>query len=171
MGSEVRFFRGLLIAVPISLGLWTALISGCSAITRTPTEVRVAGFLDETARADFAGAMPAPLVVLDSDGGLVASAAQMAGLIRAAGAATRVDGQCTSGCALLYAAGVRRSVALGGRVGVHRSDAGPVVDAAMGDLMVSFGTPELIVSAMLATPNESIHWLTVDELSRWNRTK
>lgn len=167
----MKFFRSLIFAVPLSLCLWGALISGCSAITLTSEGVRVAGFLDDNARADFATVMPAPLVILNSDGGLVAPTAQMAGLIQFSGADTRVDGQCASACAMLYAAGIHRSVTSGSRIGVHQSDAGSIVDNAIEDLMINFGTPLSIVNLMMKTPNSSIHWLTYNELQEWNNVK
>ena len=164
----MRFFRGLVFALPISLGLWAALIAGCSAITRGPGEVRLSGVIDATSGADFARAMPAPLVVLDSDGGQVAAAAQMAGLIRASGANTLVRNQCASACVLLFAAGKDKYISPGGRIGVHRSTGGPATDAAIGELLTSFNVPGSIVRATQITLPSAIYWVTDVELRQWH---
>lgn len=141
----MRLFRGLVIAVPLSLLLWTALLSGCK----------------ETLSS---------LVVLNSDGGPVAEAALLSSRIRERGADTRVEGECASSCILLFAAGQNKSLSYGSRVGVHRSDGGALVDSAMADLLLAFDTPPRIIKSMLATPNSRIYWLSPEDLASWKVT-
>ncbi len=168
----MKLFRGIIVGLPVSLALWVLLVTGCTYVTRDSATVRVTGFIDRDSYAEFSRLIDDhTLVVLDSDGGLVAPAARMAGLISTRRADTRTESRCASACALAFSAGTHRSIGRDGRIGVHRSDAGPVVDQAMGDLMSSFGTPKSIVQTMLATPNHSIHWLSKEELRQWGVSK
>ncbi|WP_264210260.1 hypothetical protein [Leisingera thetidis] len=58
-------------------------------------------------------------VSLTSPGGLIAEARGAARLIRERGLATRAEGLCASACTLMFAAGRRRSLGRGGRLGFH----------------------------------------------------
>ena len=169
----MKLFRGILLGIPSSAALWALLIAGCTYVSHDTNAVRVTGYIDKDTYAEVDRLLDNhhTTVVLDSDGGLLAPAARMAGLINASGADTRAENQCASACVLAFSAGRHRSIAPDARIGVHRSDAGPLVDQAMGDLMTTFGAPKSIVQAMLATPNRSVHWLSNEELDQWGVTK
>ena len=169
----MKLFRGLLLSIPFSMGLWALLLAGCTEVSRDTNSVRVTGYIDKDTYAELNQLLDNhhTTVVLDSDGGLLAPAARIAGLINSNGADTRAENQCASACVLAFSAGRHRSIAPDARIGVHRSDGGPLVDQAMGDLMTTFGTPKSIVQAMLATPNRSVHWLSNDELKQWGVSK
>lgn len=65
---------------------------------------------------------PAPQVMLNSSGGDVRAAMEIGRMLRAFNAVTivGVNSECSSACVLILAAGARRIVFSGGRVGVHR---------------------------------------------------
>jgi hypothetical protein len=61
------------------------------------------------------------IIVLDSDGGAIVPAMDIGRTIRLREYSTVVykDGRCTSACALIWAAGIRRVIFEGGKVGFH----------------------------------------------------
>lgn len=112
---------------------------------------------------------------LDSIGGAVFSALEMADEIHARGLATVIapEAICASACAYVFMAG-RDRVALGG-LGVHQfaSDDGwggmgegaaQSVAAAILERMSTFGAPPRFMVKMLETPNDDMYWFTADEL-------
>ena len=60
-------------------------------------------------------------VILYSGGGLVYVANEMADLVIDARLSTHVEFSCESSCATVFLAGKKRSLALGGRIGFHKS--------------------------------------------------
>jgi len=68
------------------------------------------------------GGNPQPFVMLSSTGGDVFTAIRIGEIVRAKGALTYVlpGSDCSSACVLIFAAGVDRIVASGGRLGLHR---------------------------------------------------
>lgn len=114
---------------------------------------------------------------LDSIGGAVFSALEMADEIHARGLATVIapEAICASACAYVFMAGHDR-VALGG-LGVHQfaSDTpggwgglgegeAQSVAAAILERMSTFGAPPRFMVKMLETPNDDMYWFTADEL-------
>ena len=60
-------------------------------------------------------------LILNSGGGLVYVANEMADLVIDARLSTHVEFSCESSCATVFLAGKKRSLALGGRIGFHKS--------------------------------------------------
>lgn len=56
---------------------------------------------------------------LNSDGGRISAARGIARLVREAGLSTRVSGTCASACTIIFAAGKRRTLSDGARIGFH----------------------------------------------------
>ena len=59
-------------------------------------------------------------LVLNSSGGLVAAAHDMADLVIDAGLNTHVEFICASACVTIFLAGKARTLALGGKIGFHK---------------------------------------------------
>jgi len=163
----VKFFRMIFWTVPVSLAMWAgifwciAVLVGCvPTVVREGATVRVSGYLDQHTADDLAAMLaPGDVVVLASNGGLVLAGVEMAETIRYVGADTRVDDHCMSACVMPYAAGAHRSVDPGAHIGVHRTTGGADVDIAVAGLLRSYGTPDPVVAAMLATSNASMTWV------------
>ena len=60
-------------------------------------------------------------LILNSGGGLVYVANEMADLVIDARLSTHVEFSCESSCVTIFLAGKKRSLALGGRIGFHKS--------------------------------------------------
>lgn len=60
-------------------------------------------------------------LILNSGGGLVYVANEMADLVIDARLSTHVEFSCESSCATVFLAGKKRSLALGGKIGFHKS--------------------------------------------------
>ena len=60
-------------------------------------------------------------LILNSGGGLVYVANEMADLVIDARLSTHVEFSCESSCATVFLAGQKRSLALGGKIGFHKS--------------------------------------------------
>jgi len=56
---------------------------------------------------------------LTSDGGFIEAAYEMAAIITDFGLKTEVQGECSSACTILFAAGTERVMNRGGRIGLH----------------------------------------------------
>lgn len=154
----MKLFRGIIFGIPFSLLLWVLIISGCTHVYRENNMVYVKGFINNVSYNDLSRLIvDDAVVVLDSDGGEVAPSVKIAELIRRHNADTRVDNQCASACVLMFGAGRHRSLSSGARIGVHRSDASEIVNSAISDFMLIYGTPNRIVQAMMTTPHYSIH--------------
>ncbi len=113
-------------------------------------------------------------VVLDSVGGLVGEAEQMARAIRSRGLVTAVpDGaQCMSSCVLLFAAGSRKIASDGAFMGVHgvadgngeQSDGALAITTELAKIYAAYGVPASVIGRMVVTPPEAIAYLTGEEI-------
>ena len=84
-------------------------------------------------------------------------------------------GMCASACVLLWAAGVHKSVAPDSRVGVHMTSLSDdasrtnlLLNGMIGRDLASVGAPASVVAAAVATPGDSIYWLTPADFAAWN---
>ena len=59
-------------------------------------------------------------LVLNSKGGIIIAASDMADLVIDAGLDTHVEENCLSACVTIFLGGNNRSLALGGKIGFHR---------------------------------------------------
>lgn len=125
-------------------------------------------------------------VVLHSPGGSVMDAIEIGRAIRDAGKRTalRSSDVCLSACPYILAGGTERSVAEGGRVGVHQHYFGEntflpaflaVRDIQRGQAEVmrhldDMGVDPMVIVPGLSTPPQSIYILTVQELEESNLT-
>jgi len=149
------------------------LLASCDAprVTRTADGVRLASRINPASAAAVDALLrPGDTLTLDSDGGYVAAAAQIAVAVMQRHVDTRVDGECASACVLVFAAGKRRSVASGSRIGVHQST-DPSVDSLMAMSLSANGAPPGVVDAMLATPPALVTWLNAAEIAAWTDEK
>lgn len=89
--------------------------------------LRLQGHLGQGDAAGVRQAMAATprvrLLELDVPGGRFAEASEIAAALRGQGWQTRVAGDCTNACALVFMAGASRQVLPGGRLGFHRETA------------------------------------------------
>ncbi|WP_136635407.1 hypothetical protein [Pseudooceanicola onchidii] len=120
-------------------------------------------------------------IVLHSPGGNVADALEVGRAIRTAGKRTalRASDVCLSACPYMLAGGTERTVAEGGRVGVHQHYFGEntflpafmaVRDIQRGQAEVmrhldEMGVDPMVLVPGLSTPPEAIYILTPEELS------
>lgn len=128
------------------------------------------------------------VVFLDSEGGNVMQALALGDLIRKSGMSTRVQaydagagqltdgGECASACVYAFLGGVERSVARGGKLGVHQlystqgdlssSDAQWLVGLIAVHIRKLGGEMDILMTA-LRTPAPGMHWLSSSELRRY----
>jgi hypothetical protein len=122
---------------------------------------------------------PIAAFVLNSPGGNVMEAKRLAIAIHNAdehpNTGVAAGGMCASACVLLWAAGAHKSVAPDSRVGVHmtsRSDDASqtslLLNGMVGRDLASVGAPASVVAAAVATPGDSIYWLTPADYAAWN---
>ena len=108
---------------------------------------------------------------VDSPGGNIFEATEIAALIRGHTILVPRGGECASACFLLFAAGAHRIVAGDARIGVHSaSEAGALTrnslaftDAVVRDLRED-DVPSAIIAKMAATAPDRMAWLTRAEL-------
>jgi hypothetical protein len=98
----------------------------------------------------------ARVIVLESEGGLVAAASYMAQMIHRARLTTIVRGDCASACTIMFYAGARRE--LSGRLGFH-SATDEVGTANYVAQMRRYGAPAEAVRWIKKTPASRITWL------------
>ncbi len=110
-------------------------------------------------------------VVLDSPGGRLYEAHQIAGQVRALGLQTRAGGDCASACTLVFIAGRQRSVAPAARLGFHRASVpghNPLHDGManrrLQTLYEEAGLPGGFIHQVLQTPSQRMWFPPVDEL-------
>ena len=121
-------------------------------------------------------------VVFDSPGGSPYGAVAIAGMITRSGVNTGVahGGTCASACAIAWAGGRRKSVAIDARVGVHRpttaglEDTDPTMASmntalanTVGDYLQRRSAPEAVIAGELHTPPSQMYWLTPRDFSDW----
>lgn len=128
--------------------------------------------------AEFAQALEARpdarIVVLNSPGGMVDTALEMAREIRKRGLQTYVPAGlgCYSACAYMFLAGENRQAE--GELGVHQIST-DVLDlisaqATLGDVLDAleeYGVQQPVISRMLRTPPDDMYVFSADELSRF----
>jgi len=138
--------------------------------------LRIEGEISQAVADTFLKAMPAhpdlKKVSLNSPGGRVFPALDIARAIRAAGLSTSVPiaDQCHSACSLIFLAGKERIA--DGKLGVHQISG--ITDpsltqsaiAQIYEYLVSFNTPSYLVSRMLRTPPDDMYVFSPEELER-----
>ena len=110
-------------------------------------------------------------VVLDSPGGRLYEAHQIAGQVRARGLQTRATGDCASACTLVFIAGSQRSVAPHARLGFHRASVpspNPLHDGManrkLQALYEEAGLPGSFIHHVLQVPSQQMWFPLADEL-------
>jgi hypothetical protein len=122
---------------------------------------------------------PIAAFVFNSTGGNVLEAKRLAVAIRNGderpNTGVAAGGMCASACVLLWAAGAHKSVAADSRVGVHMTSLGDdasqtslLLNGMIGRDLASVGAPASVVAAAVATPGDSIYWLTPADFTAWN---
>jgi hypothetical protein len=122
---------------------------------------------------------PIAAFVFNSPGGNVLEAKRLAVAIHNAdehpNTGVAAGGMCTSACVLLWAAGAHKSVAADSRVGVHMTSLSDdasrtslLLNGMIGRDLASVGAPASVVAAAVATPGDSIYWLTPADFAAWN---
>lgn len=144
-------------------------LAGCSAMQPQHRQLSVRGFINPEAQAALVtGRLNHQAVVtLDSAGGYYTPALAMAKAIYWADAETRVDGVCASACVLPFAAGKRRSMSPGSRIGIHGIIADVASDREEVQILMNLGMPPALIREMRDTPYWDVHWLTPAELDSW----
>jgi len=120
-------------------------------------------------------AMPLQGVLLNSDGGRVAEALQLAQWIRQNKLATAVQEGCASACVLAFAGGVDRYLGPKARIGLHQFSAveggsfsgGQQVTAETADFFDAMGIDNDLALLAAKTASSEIRWLTHDEAMRY----
>jgi hypothetical protein len=121
------------------------------------------------------------VVILESNGGVVAEALSMGRTIREMGFDTEVNTHCFSSCTLAFLGGVRRNVrGVGAEFGVHRvSTNPPLLDPAkaldMGQIAIAeiveysafMGVDPSFVTALTAAGPHQINFLSHDQLLKY----
>ncbi len=120
---------------------------------------------------------PVELILLNSNGGLVAEGVLMGRFLHQNGIATAVERgkHCFSSCISIFAGGVPRTAFPGARMGVHRAnhDSQDTRDAravsiSMNDFYREWKVPDSIRMAMIDTPPDKLYLLTEDEMRRFS---
>ena len=110
---------------------------------------------------------------VESRGGNLAEAAEMAAMVRRAGMTVVAVRECASACFLLLAAAPDRAATRGARIGVHSARSYPggaeTVDAMaatthLARLAAGYGVPPAIIGRMVATGPANMAWLDADDL-------
>ena len=118
--------------------------------------------------AVLAQAPRARTVWLESPGGLVKPALEIAAIIRARGLDTYVARFCASACTLAYLGGQRRSAAPAARLGFHQAHAPGIPPEAADPLMrrsyEKYGIPSGFIDHVLHTSPKSLWYPTHAEL-------
>jgi hypothetical protein len=116
------------------------------------------------------------VVLLESDGGLVAEAIQIGEVIRLKGYATGVinGSVCNSSCGLIWLAGSPRGLSKSAKVGFHaaysrRGDSvteSGVANAMVGRYLTLLNLPERLVIFATSSPPEGMNWITSQDYAR-----
>ena len=140
------------------------------------SEIRIMGAIDRTVANLFVQLVAAnpglDTVSLDSPGGYVIPALDMARVVNAKGLKTTVPGGdgCHSSCSLIFLAGKERVA--DGQLGVHQIsgvDDPSLTQTVISEIyeeLVRFNTPSYLVSRMLRTPPDEIYIFSPEELER-----
>lgn len=142
------------------------------------------------AEGSILAAMPIAALVLNSGGGSVTGALDLAAYVRARKLDTGVaaGGTCSSSCFTVWAAGVRRSVAPDARIGVHAvtsvslqqsgqstttivvGDINASGNARVAQALAAYGTPGSIIRRMAATPPSDMYWFNSGDYAAMDAT-
>ncbi|PWE52788.1 hypothetical protein DEM27_28720 [Metarhizobium album] len=143
-----------------------------------PKAIMLDGPIDERSALAFKRVMraapEATVLLLNSPGGSVHMALLIADDVHARGMATIVPqaGSCDSACAFVFLAGNIRYVI--GRLGVHQIygiDSVSDAQTSLSDIIEtlnSYGVRSGVITTMLRTPPEAMHYFTKEELMKWN---
>ncbi len=111
-------------------------------------------------------------LILQSDGGRLAEAQQIAAAVRTRGLATRATGTCSDVCPLVFLAGSTRQLLPGGRLGFHRLTVGPFnppyqrwANGVQRQLLLAAGLTPHMATKALATPPALLWFPDLDELT------
>jgi len=117
---------------------------------------------------------PITVIRLNSPGGLIGEAIDLAQMIRADEITTRVPkgANCTSACFVIFASGIQKFAENGARIGIHsgrdlnekETDRSAVSTMVMARVLQSYGVPDRIVRQMEITAPDKMAWLSPDEL-------
>ena len=169
----VAIFASALVAVlPLPTGAQTIRQASVSIDGST---ARIDGKITWEVAAEFASLAGRPglkSIRLNSPGGRVFPALEIARAIKAAGLATIVSpgDECHSACAFIFLAGTERIAQ--GNLGVHQIsgvDDPSLTQTAIGQIyedLVSFNAPSYLVSRMLRTPPDDMYVFTPEELEK-----
>jgi hypothetical protein len=106
---------------------------------------------------------------LNSGGGRLGEAVELASLIRARGLATYVSASCSSACTIAFLAGRERYLKAGAKLGFHRASfAGHETAEEMRRLLASSGIEGSFVERAVAEPQNSIWYPSDTELAAAN---
>ena len=110
-------------------------------------------------------------IALSSPGGNLVEGVRLATAIRNARLVTGAQGTCASACFLIFAAGAKKLVFEGARIGVHSASLHGVETAEsqavttwMARQAADFGVPPAIIGRMVTTTAENMAWLSQDDL-------
>jgi len=110
-------------------------------------------------------------VVLESPGGRLFEANEIATQVRERGLQTRAAGDCASACTLVFVAGAGRSVAPSARLGFHRASVpsiNPLHDQLANRKLASLyddaGLPKPFIARVLQTPSWTMWFPALDQL-------
>lgn len=111
-------------------------------------------------------------IILDSRGGLVSDAVQMARYIRRdLKAVTEVQGECWSACVMIFAGGIQRYAGPNADFRVHRAAVDGQDNYATSNRLAGeytiLGVPRYIINLMMDTPAMSFTQLTDQDLIGW----
>lgn len=147
-----------------------------SAVTVQDSTVRISGEITPEVANSFASVLKSrpgvKAVNLNSPGGRVFPALEIARTINAGGLATSVPAgdECHSACALIFLAGKERVAH--GKLGVHQISGvndPSLTQSAVGRIyedLVTFNAPSYLVSRMLRTPPDDMYVFSPEELER-----
>jgi len=117
---------------------------------------------------------PITVIRLNSPGGLIGEAIDLAQMIQADAITTRVPkgATCTSACFVIFASGIQKFAENGARIGIHsgkdlnekETDRSAVSTLVMARVLQSYGVPNRIVRQMEITAPDKMAWLSPDEL-------
>ena len=136
--------------------------------TLSPTEIRVSGRIGRTLHmrlTQYLRENPEVQVIhLDSPGGRMDVAEDMAADLREWQLTTYTSETCASACTLLFLAGRQRILGPEGQIGFHRPTGGPRYLKQVAATYAGYGLPAAFVEKALDTPNSEMWYPNVEEL-------
>ena len=118
---------------------------------------------------------------IDSNGGSIAGAADLAEWVRGNKVETMVpnDANCLSACVMVWGAGYHKWASETAKIGVHNASGGSGPDKLAADAQATLfmakalakeGAPESIIGALTITESKDMHWLKYDDAVAWGAT-